>query len=303
LPGSVATCVGLVKIYWTPTGEVNALKGIDVTFPAGAVSAVVGPSGSGKSSLLRILAAMDLATAGRVTVGGVELAGLSLPRLRRVRRRLLGYVFQRPADNLISYMDVTEQLMLAARLRGMPRRRAVSDMKELLGTLGIGDRRHHLPRQLSGGEQQRLAFARAVIGDPPLVVADEPTAELDASSGQALLATVEALAARGTAFVVATHDQAVVEMADRALYLRYGAMEAETTKPETEASERDRLSVIDDAGRVQLPPDALKLFPGRMLAAASGPAPTAGRARGHSLGRDRGGSLASCPRTSASSPS
>jgi putative ABC transport system ATP-binding protein len=263
LPGSAAVCVGLVKIYWTPTGEVNALKGIDATFPAAAVSAVVGPSGSGKSSLLRILAAMDLATAGRVTVGGVELAGLSPPRLRRVRRRLLGYVFQRPADNLIPYMDATEQLMLAARLRGIPRRRAAGDLDELLGTLGIGDRRHHLPRQLSGGEQQRLAFARAVIGDPPLVVADEPTAELDAASGQALLATVEALAARGTAFVVATHDQAVVRVADRTLYLRHGAMEAEATRPEAEASRRDRLSVIDDAGRVQLPPEALKLFPGR----------------------------------------
>src|SRR6266536_1048601 len=160
-------------------------------------------------------------------------------------------------------MDVTEQLVLAARLRGMPRRRAAGDLDELLGRLGIGDRRHHLPRQLSGGEQQRLAFARALIGDPPLVVADEPTAELDAASGQALLATVEALTARGTAFVVATHDQAVVRVADRTMYLRHGAMEAEATRPQAEASERKRLSVIDDAGRVQLPPEALKLFPGR----------------------------------------
>jgi putative ABC transport system ATP-binding protein len=263
LPDSAAACVGLVKIYWTPTGEVHALKGIDVSFPAAAVSAVVGPSGSGKSSLLRILAAMDHATAGRVSVGGVELAGLSPPRLCRVRRRLLGYVFQRPADNLIPYMDVTEQLMLAARLRGLPRRRATSDLDQLLGTLGIADRGRHLPRQLSGGEQQRLAFARAVIGNPPLVVADEPTAELDAASGQALLAAVEALTARGTAFVVATHDHAVVRMAERTLYLRHGAMEAEAIRPEVEASERERLSVIDDAGRVQLPLEALKLFPGR----------------------------------------
>ena len=263
MPGSAAACVGLVKIYWTPTGEVHALKGIDVTFPAGAVSAVVGPSGSGKSSLLRILAAMDLATAGRVTVGGVELVGLSSPRLRQARRRLLGYVFQRPADNLIPYMNVTEQLMLAARLRGLRRRRAAGDLDELLDILGIGGRRHHLPRQLSGGEQQRLAFARAVIGNPALVVADEPTAELDAQSGQALLAAVEALTIRGTAFVIATHDQAVVRMANRTLYLRHGAMEAEATRSEAEASERERLAVIDDAGRVQLPPGALKLFPGR----------------------------------------
>jgi putative ABC transport system ATP-binding protein len=257
------TCTGLVKIYWTPTGEVNALKGIDATFPAAAVSAVVGPSGSGKSSFLRILAAMDRATAGRVAVGGTELTGLSVSGLRRMRRTLLGYVFQRPADNLIPYMDLTEQLMHAARLRGLPRRTAASQLDELLGALGVGDRRHHLPRQLSGGEQQRVAFARAVIGDPPLVVADEPTAELDAESGQALLATVRELASRGTAFVVATHDQAVVEAADRTLHLRHGAVEAESTRPQAHPSGRERLSVIDDAGRVQLPPEALKLFGGR----------------------------------------
>jgi len=257
------TCAGLVKIYWTPTGEVHALKGIDARFPTAAVSAVVGPSGSGKSSLLRILAAMDRATAGSVSVGGARLDGLSGTRMRQLRRRLLGYVFQRPADNLIPYMNLTEQLMLAARLRGMPRRRAAAQLDELLGALGVGDRGHHLPRQLSGGEQQRVAFARAVIGDPPLVVADEPTAELDADSGAALLTTVRALAVRGTAFVVATHDQAVVQAADRTLYLRHGAVEAEATRPEAAAWGHERLSVIDDAGRVQLPPDALKLLGGR----------------------------------------
>jgi putative ABC transport system ATP-binding protein len=263
LPNSAVTCAGLVKIYWTPTGEVYALKGIDATFPSATVSAVVGPSGSGKSSLLRILAAMDRATAGSVSVGDARLTGLSGTRMRRLRRRLLGYVFQRPADNLIPYMNLTEQLMLAARLRGMSRRRAASQLDELLGALGVGDRRHHLPRQLSGGEQQRVAFARAVIGDPPLVVADEPTAELDADSGAALLTTVRALTVRGTAFVVATHDQAVVQAADRTLYLRHGAVEAEATRPEAEARGRERLSVIDDAGRVQLPPEALKLLGGR----------------------------------------
>jgi len=263
LPDSTVTCAGLVKIYWTPTGEVHALKGVDATFPTAAVCAVVGPSGSGKSSLLRILAAMDRATAGSVSVGGAVLTGLSGTRMRQLRRRLLGYVFQRPADNLIPYMNLTEQLMLAARLRGMPRRRAAAQLDELLGALGVGDRRHHLPRQLSGGEQQRVAFARAVIGDPPLVVADEPTAELDADSGAALLTTVRALAVRGTAFVVATHDQAVVQAADRTLYLRHGAVEAEATGPEAEARGHQRLSVIDDAGRVQLPPEALKLLGGR----------------------------------------
>jgi len=251
-PAPAAVCAGLVKIYWTATGEVHALKGVDAHFPAAAVSAVVGPSGSGKSSLLRILAGLDRPTAGQVTVADLQLSGFSLARLRRLRRRLLGYVFQRPADNLVPYLTVAEHLELAARLR----RTRSRDDGDLLELLGLAHRRRHLPRQLSGGEQQRLAFARAVVGDPPLVVADEPTAELDSASAAALLEAVRALAGRGTALVLATHDPAVVRLSERTFYLRHGAMEAEATG-------QDALSVIDDAGRVQLPPEALKLFPAR----------------------------------------
>jgi putative ABC transport system ATP-binding protein len=247
-----ASCSGLVKIYRTATGEVHALKGVDAAFPAAAVSAVVGPSGSGKSSLLRILAGLDRPSAGQVRIGDVRLSGLSPTRLRRLRRRLLGYVVQRPGDNLIPYLTVAEHVALAARLRGA----GDADGAELLELLGLADRRRHLPRQLSGGEQQRLAFARAVVGDPPLVVADEPTAELDRASGAALLEAVAALAARGTGLVLATHDPAVVRLAERTLFLRHGAMEAEATRQEA-------LSVIDEAGRVQLPPEALELFPAR----------------------------------------
>jgi putative ABC transport system ATP-binding protein len=247
-----ARCASVVKIYWTATGEVHALKGVDAAFPAATVSAVVGPSGSGKSSLLRILAALDRPTAGQVAVGGVQLSGLSAARLRRLRRRLLGYVFQRPADNLISYLTVVEHVELAGRLRGAAR----SDGAALLELLGLERRRRHLPGQLSGGEQQRLAFAKAVVGDPLLVVADEPTAELDRAAGAALLEVVRALARRGTALVVATHDPAVVRLAERTFYLRHGAMEAEATT-------REALSVIDEAGRVQLPTEALTLFPAR----------------------------------------
>jgi putative ABC transport system ATP-binding protein len=247
-----ASCSGLVRIYRTATGEVHALKGIDAAFPGAAVSAVVGPSGSGKSSLLRILAGLDRPSAGQVRIGDVQLSGLSLTQLRRLRRRLLGYVFQRPADNLIPYLTVAEHVALAARLRG-----AGEDAgAELLELLGLAGRRRHLPHQLSGGEQQRLAFARAVVGNPPLVVADEPTAELDRASGAALLEAVAALADRGTGLVLATHDPAVVRLAERTLFLRHGAMEAEATREEA-------LSVIDEAGRVQLPPEALQLFPGR----------------------------------------
>jgi putative ABC transport system ATP-binding protein len=246
-----AACTGVVKIYWTASGEVHALKGIDALFPRAAVTAVVGPSGSGKSSLLRILAGLDRATAGSVVVGGTELAGLPWGTLRKLRRRLSGYVFQRPSDNLIPYLTVAEHLELAARIR------RVGPSEDILDLLGLGHRRSHLPVQLAAGEQHRLAFAQAVVGTPDLVVADEPTAELDAEASTSLLEVVGALAREGfSAFVVATHDPDVVEAADATLHLRHGALEAESREQRT-------LSVIDAAGRIQLPPTALPMFPDR----------------------------------------
>lgn len=253
---AAAEARGLTKIYWTATGEVHALQAVDAWFPAKAVTAVVGPSGSGKSSLLRILAGLDRPTAGQVRVGGEELASIPAGRLRRFRRRVVSYVFQRPSDNLISYLTVEQHMHLAARLRGSPRELAV-ESRELLETLGIDNRLHHKPHQLSGGEQQRLAFAQAVVGAPTLVVADEPTAELDSTTGQALLDTVHALSGRGIGFVIATHDANAMQAADRTIFLRHGAMEAERHLDERS------LSVIDGAGRIQLPPQALRLFPER----------------------------------------
>jgi putative ABC transport system ATP-binding protein len=243
----------LVKIYWSATGEVHALKGIDAQFPAGAITAVVGPSGSGKSSLLRILACMDRPTAGQVRIGDLEVASLGAGVRRRVRSRLVGYVFQQPSSNLIPYLTALQHVEASARLRGGS---GITEAETLLATIGLADRAGHRPEQLSGGEQQRLALAAAIVGAPPLVVADEPTAELDTESGLALMEQMRTLASRGNTFVLATHDPLVVEVADRVLHLRHGALETET-------KEARALSVIDPSGRIQLPPEALKLFPGR----------------------------------------
>lgn len=253
---AAAVANGLVKIYWTGTGEVHALKGIDAAFPQGSITAVVGPSGSGKSSLLRIMAGLDRPTAGRVQVGGVDLGGLSAGRLRKMRRRLVGYVFQRPSENLIPYLTVNEHLQVAAELRGVWKPKEAGELLELLG---LEKRRNHLPQQLSGGEQQRAAFAQAVIGKPSIVVADEPTAELDSHSGSALLSTIATLTRSGISFIVSTHDPSMVAAADRTMLIRHGALEAETHQSRL-------LSVIDQSGRIQLPPDALALFPDRRAA-------------------------------------
>jgi ABC-type lipoprotein export system ATPase subunit len=245
------SCSGLVKIYWSASGEVHALKGIDASFPSGAITAVVGPSGSGKSSLLRILACIDRPTAGQVRVGETEVSGMNARGRRAIRRRLVSYMFQRPSDNLVSYLTALQQLETTARLRGTSGRKRGH---QLLEALGLGGREDHYPHQLSGGEQQRVALASAVMGDPALVVADEPTAELDSSSGETLMEMVKALAQDGASFVVATHDPIVMRAADRIYSLRHGALEAETRADRA-------LSVIDAFGRIQLPPAALQLFP------------------------------------------
>lgn len=245
-----ASCAGVVKIYRSVTGEVNALRGVDATFPKETVTAVVGPSGSGKSSLLRILAGMDRPTAGSVQIGGRDIVGAKPRELRRLRREKLGWVFQRPADNLISYLTVAQHLHLAGRIRGAAK---AEEADMILNRLGLDKRRDHLPGQLSGGEQQRVAFAQALVGSPELVIADEPTAELDSRTAGALIETVSSFTDLGITFLLSTHDAELVGAADRTVHLRHGAMEAE--------SEATRLlSVIDEAGRIQLPPKALRMF-------------------------------------------
>ena len=253
-----AVCEGLVRIYWSPSGEVHALKGIDAVVPAGRLTAITGPSGSGKSSLLRILAAQDRPTAGRAEVAGHALTGLSAHRLRAIRRRHIGYVFPRPPQNLVPHLTGREHLAMAARYRGVGRAEAAAQGEQLLDLLGIADRAEHRPEQLSGGEQQRLAFALAVIGRPALVVADEPTGELDSRPTADLLAAVHELTRTGTTVVMATHDPLAAAAADHVVHLRSGAVSHEDVGGR-------RLAVVDGDGRVQLPEEALRRFPARRI--------------------------------------
>jgi putative ABC transport system ATP-binding protein len=185
------------KTYLIADERIEALKGIDKEFPAGRVSTIVGPSGSGKSSLLRILACVDRPTTGSVQVGGQEIAGLSVRKRRALRRTAVGYVFQNPVDNLVEYLRAAEQVRLTGRA-------------------------DHLPVQLSGGEQQRLSFACAVIGRPAIVVADEPTAELDSASADRVLEAVHDLRDEGVAFLLSSHDPRVVQSTDHLLRLEHG---------------------------------------------------------------------------------
>jgi putative ABC transport system ATP-binding protein/macrolide transport system ATP-binding/permease protein len=217
-----ARCDGVSVDYRTASGVVPALRDVDAVFPRARFSVVAGASGSGKSSLLRVLAGLNRPTAGRVTVDGIDLTRLRAGRLRRLRRATMGIVLQDPADNLVEYLPAVAQVELAARLRGADRGEATG----LLDTVGLDRRAGCMPQELSGGEQQRVAFAAAAIGDPALLLADEPTAELDTIAAEALVEAMRRLIDRGATLVVASHDPAVIDAADRVVTLRDGRVAA-----------------------------------------------------------------------------
>jgi putative ABC transport system ATP-binding protein len=222
--GPAARCAALTVDYRTATEVVHALREVDAAFPRGRLTVIAGPSGSGKSSLLRTLAGLQDARSGSVEVDGVDLARLRHGARRRLRRRVMGVVLQDPADNLLEYLRADEQLQLAARLRG-----ASVDAAEataLLDDMGLGERTRAYPAELSGGEQQRVAFAAAAIGNPAVLLADEPTAELDAAAGTALVDAMRGLAGRGATLIVSSHDAAVIEAADHVVSLRDGMVVA-----------------------------------------------------------------------------
>ena len=247
----VASCRGLLHIYRVDSGEVHALRGIDASFHAGAVTAVVGPSGSGKSTMLRMLALAERPTAGALDIAGVDVMTASVRRIRRLRRRTVAVVLQRPTHNLYPHLSAEEHLVEAARRRGGGR----AEVADVLDAVGLAARRRSRPASLSGGEQQRLAVAMASIGRPALILADEPTAELDAASGEAVVDLLHRCAVAGAAVVVNTHDAAVAARADRVLAMHHGTLHSERHLGGA------TVSVIDAVGRIQLPPELLPMFP------------------------------------------
>lgn len=213
-----AMCWGLAVEYHTATGVVTALREVDAVFEQGRLTVVAGPSGSGKSSLLRVLAGLQRPRAGSVMVGGYDLTRLRAGPRRRLRRRAMGIVLQNPADNLLEHLRALEQVQLSARLKRVD----PSEAAELLEAVGLAERASYHPSALSGGEQQRVAFAAAAIGRPLLLLADEPTAELDTAAGGHVLRAVRQLVDRGSSVLLASHDPAAVAAADDVIWLHDG---------------------------------------------------------------------------------
>jgi putative ABC transport system ATP-binding protein len=251
---ATVVCAGLVKVYRSPTGETHALRGLDLHLHPGVLTVIAGPSGSGKSSLLHLVSARDRPSAGELHVLGTDVANAGTGDLRELRRRKIGFVAQRSSGALFPHLTAAEQVRQVASLRKATEH--VDNPLAALDAVDLGHRADHVPRTSSGGEQQRLAVALALVGRPPLVVADEPTAELDHVNADLVMTALARAAHQGSAVVVTSHDDRVISRADRVLRLRHGVL----------SSEREgggaTVAVIDSTGRLQLPPEALELFPG-----------------------------------------
>ena len=216
---------GLVKSYRAPSGAaLRVLAGVDLAVKAGDLAVVTGPSGSGKSTLLNLLGLLEDADAGETWFGDVRVSGLGRAGKSRARGRCVGFVFQ--AFHLLPGLTALENVLLAARYVGRPVGEARRRAEALMEALGVLERRDHHPAQLSGGEQQRVAVCRAVLNDPPLLLADEPTGNLDDASGAVILGALRQRAEAGGAVVVVTHRPAAVGGATAVYRLAGGVLEA-----------------------------------------------------------------------------
>jgi putative ABC transport system ATP-binding protein len=202
------------------TPQVRALAGVTLSLRPGDRTAIVGPSGSGKTTLLHVAGTLERPTTGSVRIGGQEVAGLSDAALSRVRARRLGFVFQQ--FHLLDHLDAVQNVALGLLYHGAPARDRRAAAVAALQRVGLGGRLGHRPAQLSGGERQRVAIARALVGQPDVVFADEPTGNLDSTSGAEIVALLAGLADDGTAVVVVTHDQVVAAAMDRRVQMRDG---------------------------------------------------------------------------------
>jgi putative ABC transport system ATP-binding protein len=222
---------GLKRYYHRGAETVKALDGVDISIRAGEMVSILGPSGSGKTTLINLLSCLDAPTEGTLTVAGKSVAGLEEDQLVEVRRGVLGFVFQQ--FHLLPTLTVTENVELPLTFLGRtldPKR-----TKEVLDTVGLSDRADHLPNELSGGQMQRVAIARALLIEPKILVADEPTGNLDKKTGESIFQLFKELAAKGLAIIITTHNTAFGYEADRVITLEDGRIVKEE-RPTKDAS-------------------------------------------------------------------
>jgi len=227
-----ARAIGATKIYGSGEAEVRALDGVDVEFPRHRFTAIMGPSGSGKSTLLHCLAGLDRLTSGQIFLGDSEISSASEKHLTLIRRDQIGFVFQ--AYNLIPTLTAAENITLPMALAGRKPDQARFD--QVVDTVGLRDRLEHKPNELSGGQQQRVAVARALVSQPEIVFADEPTGNLDSKAGAEILGFMrQAVDDLGQTIVMVTHDPIAASYSDRIVFLADGRIVDELSNPTTDS--------------------------------------------------------------------
>jgi ABC-type lipoprotein export system ATPase subunit/bifunctional DNA-binding transcriptional regulator/antitoxin component of YhaV-PrlF toxin-antitoxin module len=261
-------CENLVKIYSLhqeggASVEVQALQGLDITVNRGEMLGVVGASGSGKSTLLNVLGGLDRPTGGRAIIGRRNLGALSEAALNEYRLNEVGFVWQHGTRNLIPYLTAVENVELPLTLSGKVGASSRARAEELLELVGLRERLDHRLDELSGGEQQRIAISIALANNPSLLLADEPTGELDTATAQTIYDLLRGLNKRlGLTMVIVSHDPGIAQHVDRVVAVRDGKLASETLRVQkTDGGEHHvELAVLDSAGRVQLPREYLEQF-------------------------------------------
>jgi putative ABC transport system ATP-binding protein len=219
---TIITMSNIRKVYDTGKVKVEALKGIDLEIEAGEFVAIVGPSGSGKSTLMNLLGCLDTPTEGTYEIGGDNVAGVTRDELAEIRNRRVGFVFQN--FNLLPHISAQENVELPMLFGGVPPRERRQRAAELLTRVGLGDRLDHKPTELSGGQMQRVAIARSLAMNPDIIVADEPTGNLDTSSGTDIMSIFNDLWKTGRTLIIITHDPALAKRASRVVEIRDGVI-------------------------------------------------------------------------------
>ena len=226
---TVIKAENVIKDYGLNDQIVHALRGINLEFQAGEFSAIAGPSGSGKSTFLHLAGCLDTLSGGTMTVGGTDTGKMSKQRLALLRRQSIGFIFQ--AYNLIPVLSVEENISFPLTLLGVPPKEIKERTGRVLRDVGLEGMEKRRPKEMSGGQQQRVAIARALVKKPALILADEPTANLDSTIGREILELMLALnKAEGTTFIFSTHDQMVMDYARRLVRIRDGQIESDEVK-------------------------------------------------------------------------